>query len=381
MLLSSACLAALPTPAWSLPAPEPAVAGALGRRIAKLVSRAPLPGLAVAAVQDRSVIYSSGFGLANVRSRQPVTADTPFLLASVSKLVTGVAALQLIERGQLSLGTDAQSLLPFSVRNPSYPGDPITVEMLMDHTSSIRDNYTIANQLYTDGDPELSLGEFLGGYLVQGGELYQQGRNYYRTAPGEEGNYSNVGIALLGLLVERASGVPFDAYCESNIFAPLGMDNTSWKLAGLDPALVAMPYLMSRNRLGRVRFGAQGHYGFPDYPNGLLRSSVNDLARFLIMLMNDGSVDGVRVLQESTIDLMRRATNRDIDPLQGLVGYYEEAPNGLIYGHDGAESGVATRLFFRIEDRRGVIVLTNGDTDFKGVQGALNRIESLLFGY
>ena len=154
--------------------------------------------------------------------------------------------------------------------------------------------------LYTQGDSPLRLGWFLEEYLVRGGLWYDPAKSFIPAAPGTKFHYSNIGFALAGHLVEAIEGVPFDVYCRGAIFQPLGMGDTSWRFADFPPDTVAMPYGW---KPATQSFVPYGHYGYPDYPNGCLRSSALDLARFLLVHLNRGSLGGVQVLSpEATAD-------------------------------------------------------------------------------
>ena len=141
--------------------------------------------------------------------------------------------------------------------------------------------------------------------------------------------------------------MPFDAWCDERIFAPLAMHRTSWHLAGLDRSQIAMPY---RYRAGR--FVPYGQYGYPDYPDGQLRTSVRQLAHHLLAFMGGGEYAGTRILQSDTVDEMRRVQFPGVAHGQGLI-WYRFALRGMrLMGHNGGDDGVATQMYFRPRRRR-----------------------------
>jgi CubicO group peptidase (beta-lactamase class C family) len=254
-----------------------------------------------------------------------------------------------VEAGNLSLSADVNAYLPFPVRNPAYPDDPITLFQLLTHTSSIRDcRLTYYNYA---GDSEIALRDFCEGYLVPGGTYYDQD-DYYPFAPGVRCFYSNMGATLAALIVEEVTGTPFDAYCRGDIFAPLGMNTTSWMLADLDPRTVAMPYRYDRQADLYVPYG---NYGYPDYPDGQLRTSVSQLGRFLALYMNGGSYRGVRLLEKATVTQMLTPQVDPPEAGQGLIWYWWEE----LIGHSGGDKGATTHMYFDPATGAGVIVLTN----------------------
>jgi CubicO group peptidase (beta-lactamase class C family) len=327
------------------------------------------PGLAALVIKNGKVVWSRNYGLAQVDPAVPVTDDTLFMLASVSKTVTSVAVLQLWEDGWFDLDDDINDYLPFPVRNPHFPDVPITFRMLLTHTSSIQDNEgdLLGSRIYCQGDSPISLGDFVKGYLVPGGEYYAS--SYMVAPPGTVYQYSNFGFALLGYLVETISGIPFDVYTELSIFEPLGMDSTGWHLADLGSASIAMPYRCNNNSSdGTSAFVCQpfGQYGYPDYPDGSLRTSARQLARFLGAITNGGKLNGARILKASTVQAMLTPHGPPAPAYAGLgwEGPREPGYSGKwFWGHGGNDRGVCTAMFFRPSDGIGVIVLANGNYD------------------
>ncbi|MGH2635093.1 MAG: serine hydrolase domain-containing protein [Actinomycetota bacterium] len=317
-----------------------------------------LPGLAAAIVRDGELVWARGYGLANIPRGLRAGADVEFMLASVSKTVTGVAVMQAVEDGLIGLDADVNDVLPFEVRNPEFPDDAITARMLLAHTAGLRDNWIVLGSIYTPGDSPVSLGEFLAAYLVPGGRHYDAERNFLSSPPGGRYQYCNEGVALAAYLVEAASGAGFDAWCEERIFAPLGMEQTGWFLRDLDRSDVAMPYRYVRSE---DRYRRYGQYGYPDYPDGQQRAGAGELARFLLAFIGLGQLDGVRILQEATALEMRRMQFTDVVVGQGLIWYAIHRNGVRLLGHNGGDSGVATQMFFRERDGTGVITLANGD--------------------
>lgn len=278
------------------------------------------------------------------------------------------------ETGGLDLDEDVSTYLPFSVVHPDYPATPMTARMLLTHTSAIKDNWRVLDSLYVHGDSPIPLEQFLKDYLTPDGAYYDPGANFQTQAPGAVYQYSNVGVSLAALLVEAISGTAFDQYCRQFIFEPLGMSRTSWHLAGLDKNAIAMPY--GYLRLAQ-RYYPYGFYGYPDYPDGALRTTVMDLARFLTAVIQFGSSGETRILKPETVAEMRRVQFPSLAPDQGLVWYYKELSGWTLLGHNGGDRGVATEMFFRPADGVGVILLMNGSWSRKSTP--IMEIETRLF--
>jgi CubicO group peptidase (beta-lactamase class C family) len=361
--------------AGALTAAAPAQTTGLGsteldRFITKNMAQMRTPGLSVAVVKHGTVIWSKGYGLADISSGTPVTADTPFYQASVSKTVTAAAIMQLWEQGLLGLDDDVNAFLPFSARNPSFPDVPITFRMLLGHDSSISTTSDFVAPLTYGFDCPVALGDFLAACLVPGGSLYFPG-HWRPYAPGTAFEYSNVGYALLGYLVERVSGEAFDEYCRNHIFTPLGMTDTSWRAADF-PSFSVQPATQYYATIGPAGNVPCGFGGTAIYPCTSLTTSASQLAKWLLLYMDGGSYGGVQILQPATVDLMQ--TERYTDVLQSVIpGTKHSYGLGMLFvskgphisesivGHAGIYDGAVSNMFASVNGDVGVIVLANSN--------------------
>lgn len=316
-----------------------------------------MPGANFAIIKNGHWVYSKSLGKADLAADKDVSRQTVFMMASVSKTMIATAIMQLWEKDLVDLDIDINHYLPFSVRTPSRPNDSITARMLLTHTSAIKDNWTVIGNLYVYGDSPVSLDSFLKNYFTPGGIYYSNTDNFYFYKPGSVNNYSNVGSTLAAYLVERITGDKFSHYCDTAIFQKLCMDNTSFLLSGIqDTTLIARPYYW--NGAG---YEDAGLYGYPDYPDGQLRTNITALARFMTMYMNNGTYEGTRILDSSTVDsVLKRQTGTSWK--QGIIFYSTVGSNGdTLWGHNGGDAGVNTSMYFNRQKKTGVIVLTNGD--------------------
>jgi len=286
--------------------------------------------------------------------------------------------MQAVDAGHLDLDAPINDLLPFEVDNPYTAEEVITVRHLMTHTSTIRDRWDVwgdlgdPDALYTYGDSDIALGSVLEGYLVAGGEWYDE-RNYRDAWPGEEYRYCNMATALAGHLMETVTGVALDDHSDAEIFDPLGLDHTGWHLADHDLAQVAIPY----DNWGGS-YTAYGHYGYPDYPDGQLRSSAADLGRFLLAYDLGGQLDGSRILTEESVAQMWERQVLEVEPSQGLFWYWSTEFGADLIGHDGGDYGVATSMYLDPETGIGIVTLANVDWTAR-TTNALTSIQSELF--
>ncbi len=328
-----------------------------------------IPGVTACVIKDGQIIWTGAYGYADISQSIEAADTTLFMLASISKNVTGTAMMQLWENDSFDLDDNINDYLPFSVIHPLYPDSVITFDMLLTHTSGIIDrNSTLAPLFHWGGDSPIPLDTFLYNYLTPGGYYYQP-NNFSSWTPGTGYSYSNVTSTLVGYLVEVITD-SFPTYCYDYIFAPLEMYETSWFLAGLDTSNVAIPYQYTGGQ-----FVPYGHWGHPIYPSFQLRTNTLQLARFLIAFMQYGEIDTVRILDSATVALMTTVHDSVLAPNQGLHWKRQTLGGRLLWGHDGATLGVGTAMWYCRDEDSGVIILTNGEPD------SLTTIMHELFEY
>jgi CubicO group peptidase (beta-lactamase class C family) len=344
----------------------------LNDTIRQKMAQGHLPGLAACIIKDGNIAWCGAYGSRTPDEGAPVTTDTPFLWASVSKLVTATAVGMLAESGQLSLDSGVDQHLAYSIVHPSAPRETLSTEAVLAHAGGIADNDSVMDTyVRRNRDPSLSLAEVAERYFSVDGADYSSRMNFLGNGPERRSAYSNMGYALLGHQVEAATGTDFSEWTDSAIFTPLGMNQTGWHLADFDVATLAEPMAWRNGQ-----YVPQGHVTFADYPNGGLRSSVHDMGCFLAMASRGGSLYGVEVLEkDSLVDMMRPAFP-SLDRDQALGWYYQDMGDDELWiGHSGGESGVAADLFMRQDGSLGIVLVANGDW---GNERAIVDIEDAL---
>tara|TARA_Y100001970_G_scaffold271364_1_gene366519 strand:- start:6026 stop:7528 length:1503 start_codon:yes stop_codon:yes gene_type:complete len=378
-----------------------------------------IPGLSVSIVKDGNIVWEKYFGHANIDEDIIVDEHTMFILSSISKTITTTALMQLYEQGLFMLDDNINDYLSFDVIHPDYQDNSITFKMLLSHTSGIKDNWSVMP--YYDGDSELELGYYLKEYLTPEGDFYGSNSNFTNSMPGTNYVYSNIGAALIGLLVEEIADQSFDEYCNDNIFEPLEMDNAFWFLSEIENSnQIALPYQITGGN-GNTCFdigcgiydesnscfcdtacidyddccsdydevcGENGtgssldnlmeyqHYGYSDYPSGQLRTTSNNLAKFMSAYINGGIYNGVRILDFETIDLIKNIHYPMVNSTQGLIWYYKNENGRTLFGHNGGDVGSSTDMFISFTGNVGVVLLTNSNN-----YNAMIQIEDALFSY
>ena len=323
-------------------------------KMSLLMKIAKLPSFSACIIKNNQVIWSKGYGYYDLKNQKEPTPDTIYLIASITKTIVGTALMQLYEQGFFDLDDDVNDYLPFSLRNPSFPDDSITFKMLLSHQSSLaEDPLEFYQYSYTFGeDSPVELYPFLETYLVPGGSNYTSDV-WSSDPPGERFHYANIGFALIGFLVEQISGKPFDQYCKDNIFLPLKMYNTSYRLSDIDIEQLAIPYDFNNGE-----YIEHEHYGYIDYPAGTVRTSISELSHFLIAHMNGGVYKNVHLLDEDTVNLMHTIhySNSNYGLGWGIVN---SSDDDKLIGHQGGDFGVITSMYIRVSDNVSIMIFVN----------------------
>lgn len=183
--------------------------------ITNFINNSHLPSIVIAIVKNNSMVWSKGYGYADIKNEKEATNKTVYMLASISKTFTATAIMQLWEKGLLDLDDDVNEYLPFNVRNPNYPEVPITFRLLLTHRSSIASRIINLFTLFSIFRiPYSNLGE----YLNPGGYLYSP-KNWIDYPPGEGQTYSCTAYELLGYLVECITNQSLPEYCTKKYFS------------------------------------------------------------------------------------------------------------------------------------------------------------------
>lgn len=263
--------------------------------VERLLRFANMPGFAVAIIKkDGSVDYYN-YGETKIRTGEAPTKDTVFFAASLTKSVTATAIMQLWEQGKIDLDADVNNYLPFPLRHPDYPDIPITPRILLTHTSGLTNILWRTFLYFSVFHYPLNWYEY---YLTPGNSFYHED-NWNEYPPGEGIYYTSLGYDLLGYMVERISGMPFEDYCKQYIFEPLGMDNTSLRLSEIPYDQLTTLYIYLLGFYVPIPY-----YEIHNDGSGGMSSTAEDMAHFLKMKMQNGSYEGTQILQPETVELM-----------------------------------------------------------------------------
>jgi CubicO group peptidase (beta-lactamase class C family) len=363
----------VPLHATIVPEQTSASEGNIDQRITFLMRLSGYSALSTCVINNDSIVWSNAYGIANREEQTPATTRTIYVLASVTKTVVGTALMQLYDQGLFQLDDDVNLYLPFDLRNPNFPDEPITIRMLLAHTSSLNTN-SMNNYYWMNysGDPPFTFfpEPYLRELLLPDGAYYDPHLWSTRYHPGDQAMYANVGYDLISYLVELISGEPFLDYCDAHLFIPLDMYRTGFNLSRLPLEDVAVPYQRFFGKYHQINeldfmFGdmtpPEKYWRPRFYPAGGLYSTVIDLSHFLIMHMNDGVYNGTQILKKDTVALMHHIDS-DNALGYGLAWMKTIISKDLIAsGHAGDLPGVDTWMLYNQTQDVGVIYFASGN--------------------
>jgi D-alanyl-D-alanine carboxypeptidase len=347
----------------------------------RLVASGNPPGFSVVMVRDGEVVYENAFGLADGPRNVKATPDTVYHWWSMTKIPTAIAIMQLREQGKLDLEDAVTKHLPwFDVKYPSGDSPAITIRNLLQHSAGLPDPIPamIGWVHYSNGIYNQT--EVLKKYMPEFKTL--------KFEPGAQAVYSNLNYMVLGAVIEAVSGQTYETYITDHILQPLGMSHTSFvysptmegdEAAGTLPVVhmytPLLPTLLDPGALIRERSGKLlwlNRFSIEATPSTGLIGSAPDVATFMMMVLNRGTLHGESVLSPESISLLT-----DTTPIDGRgLGWFVGESNGERYlEHMGGGAGFATTMRIYPEAGIGITILANGtDLDRKGLADLLRTI-------
>ena len=372
----------------------------------ELVDKSEIPGFGVSIVTMDEVLFAKGFGYSNVEEKSDYNSQTIQNIGSITKMTIAVSLMQLVEQGMLKLEDDINKHLPFKITNPNHPNEIITIRQLATHTSSLTDGpddmtlektylFSEAIDFKKDQLPDgyfeyfeiyktnqkMSLNKFLHNTFCPHGEWYHES-NFLATTPGTTYQYSNLGTALLALIIEEISDQTFAHYTKEHIFDKLEMENTHWKLKEISSKQLASVYMSNGQLIP--------NYESITYPDGGLYTSVTDFSKFLQDMIKGINGNG-QLLKPESYKLMM--SNQLVEPYfpktefkksKGLL--WDVNKDGDNISANGSDPGIDTYLLFTTAGNIGILMFKNSNSygneqmekDFFKIRGILFKYVSKL---
>ncbi|MBI1318801.1 MAG: serine hydrolase [Candidatus Hydrogenedens sp.] len=359
-LAAALFLLALPSVAQTKQPEAPAWAADFDALFEKEMAARHLPGAVFVVVADGKVAYKQGYGVADLDTKKPVSADdTLFRIASVSKLFTATAVMQLAEAGKLDFTSDVNTWLG-EYALPDQGFGPITLNDLLTHTAGFDDRY-IGMSTLTQED-RLTLAESV-----------RKLRPERIIPPGKILSYSNYGYTLAGYLVERLSGMPFHQYVDEHILAPLGMEHAGFMLQDADTPNLATGYVYRNGAYEVMPYDYSN-----DYPAGSFMVTGDAMTRFMLAHLQHGG----GILQPETSALMQETHFRHAPGLVGwCYGFEEDRVRGVrMLVHGGSTSGFTTQFVLVPDFNAGYFFSCNHEATVGNPGGIVYPINDLFFG-
>jgi CubicO group peptidase (beta-lactamase class C family) len=308
-----------------------------------------IPSVVACVVKGDEIAWEGTYGLADKSRSEPATRNSIYTIMSIGKLVLSTATFQLWENGDIDLDADINQYLPFEVRNPNFPDQKITPYMLLNHMSSLAwpedpDGIPDFHHFYSYEEPPL-ISEWLPQYILPEGTYYRE-TVWKDFSPGTQFLYSNIGTSLLALVLEEITGEDYRDYCMTNIFAPLEMNNTAFRLSNLNEEMLVTPY----NDQGFP----MNYYTCRHYPAGFISADIEDFSHYVIAMLNKGEYKGKRILKESTMDKMLELQ----DPTSGTANLWVHCLGDCI-GHLGGGTGFSTWAEWHFTHDRALFIFSN----------------------
>jgi len=332
---------------------------ALEAALARALAAGGVPGGCAAIIEAGRVAAAPCFGVRDRRSGAPATPDTVFRAGSISKSLTALGVLLLVEEGRLALDAPVAALLSeVAIDNAWAASDPVRLVHLLEHTAGLDD---IAFHHYLLEGADVPLSEAVHAY----------GPYASRWRPGTRASYSNAGPILAGRILERASGRRFEDFMAERLTGPLGMVSAGWTRPAADGGRMSRSY--REDGLTEEPFQE-----LPGRPSGALVSTAADLARLPLLLLGRGTLDGVRLLRPESVARLETPSSTDAARAGLRAGYglgVVSDPRGrsVFFGHEGSVDGFVAAYAYAPALGAGYVLMLNAPSDALGEAAALVR--------
>lgn len=359
----------------------------LDERFQKIYKQSEFPGFAIGVVKNDSILFSKAYGYADVGRKTPFTEHTIMPVASISKTMIALALVKAFELNYFNEETAINDILPFEVVNPYRLKDTIKIKHLFTHTSGIIDyEDTFIKSYHLGKKPDQSLGDFLKNSLSKTGKSYSK-KNFNKAAVGSTYSYSNIASALAAYLIELKANMSFDLFTQKYIFQPLNLSDTHWfydeQLADRYATLYEInkpnyPFykdLVNEDKSVKI-------YSSITYPDGSLKTSLQDLIKYVKVLVTSQYGSSKFLVPESYNKLFKRQfetinlpQNMDKN-MQNQAMFWSYNSKGRLT-HTGSDPGVFAVISIDQKTNIGRIVIINANVETENNQKILEDLKAI----
>ena len=352
---------------------------AIDKYLTDYQEKIPIPGFSIAIVEDNKLTFSKGYGVEKQGFATPMSGNSSLGIGSIGRALTAIGIMQLVEKGQVDLDAPVTSYLPwFTTANKNF-SDAITVRMCLSNTTAIPAQFEAVPSL----NPEESLAKF-----VRSMEGY-----YVKRKPGLAYEFSDEGYSIAGLIISELSGMTYSDYIEKNICAPLKMNRSTTKPSQFDALNVLYGHEMAlKNCIPAEKGTINGNF----FPAGAeMKSSANDMANLMAMLLNEGKFEGQSFLQATSVEEIFKSNisfqglgtmlgGNGIDIHCGLGWLKMEIEERTIFIQVGNTGTTAAIAGLSRDRNQGVMMIFNGDVNrldryvYPTLENTVNNVIHLL---
>lgn len=368
----------------------------------KIYTQNTLAGFSIAVVKGDSLVFNKGYGKRDFARNLPVDNNTSFRIASISKTVTALTLMTLYDQGLFSLDEDISKYIGFTLRNPNYPNDTITIRKLLSHTSSLLDGDGYNDFLSATAGDNIPTLQSL---LTTGGSFYTTNMFQNRSPKQNYFQYANINFGVIGTLIEKLSGKRFDIVVKENVLDPLEIDG-SFNIQDLtDINNLSVLYRRNNNtwvpqvdNYGGVKPLPRnlsnyviGTNGVIFSPTGGLRISAKDLAKIMIVLKNNGKYGNKQIISENAVNEMLKTVwtynGGNGNNYYGIFNRYalgnhtttDLLPGQVLIGHPGEAYGLISDMYFSKVKNYGIVFICNGGIYTNGTYSGWYKQEEDVF--
>lgn len=339
------------------------------KELNRIMENSNLSGFAVAIVSTEGIVYSQGFGYSNKEQQAPYTTKTVQPIASISKTLLGMALMKAQEMEILDLDDKINDHLPFTIQNPFYPNEPITIRQLASHTSSILDTehyekiYIFNDEIppfyenlpkktkqevqkqvdLLNGNQMMSASNFIKNQYCTDGKWYSS-NSFSNTVPGSTYKYSNMGANIAAYIIAKASGMEYTEFLREHILKPLQMESSGWAFETHQLENIATLYW----------------YGYPipayefvAYGDGGLMTNIEDFSKYLMTVMKGYNGESNILKASSYKEMLSQPASKEFK--KNVFWTIDDEK----IGHSGNDPGIISHAYFLREGSLGIIVFVN----------------------